>query len=229
MQESVRYLISPLEAATLCRQVYEPKPPGVFSQAWAVDGVHVGYCLREDGVATFTFAGSQNEQDWLDDFEAMPWGHPQLGTLHAGFWQGMEDTFGVLKAPLLAAQGQVAIQGHSLGGAHACILAGLCAVNGIAVGQLTLFGCPKPGYSTLRDLVETHVPQRFAYQNGKWPFRDPVPDVPERLQGLPWIATVDPAPVFVRPSGLGCLNPFLYHEIGLYEAAMQQASGEGGT
>jgi pimeloyl-ACP methyl ester carboxylesterase len=201
----------------------------VFSQAWAVDGVHVGYRLREDGIATFTFAGSQCEQDWLDDFEALPWSHPYLGTLHRGFWQGMEDAFGVLKAPLIAAQGRVAVQGHSLGCAHAAILAGMCAQEGIAVGQLTLFAPPKPGYMTLRSIVEAHVPCRLAYQNGKWPFRDPVADVPETLPLFPWQGVVDLTPVCVRPKGLAKFNPFAYHEIALYEEAMRRANEVGGT
>lgn len=214
-------MINLLQAANLCHLVYGTIPKDVFSQSWSIDGVNVGYALMPDGTHTFTFAGSENNQDWLNDFDAIPFGHPQLGTLHAGFWRGMEDTFNVLRAPLLAANGVISIQGHSLGCAHASILSALCAINKIPVAQLILFAPPRPGYRTIRDIIENHVPVIRAFQNGKWPFRDPVPDVPETIPGFPWMQIADYESVCVRPSGLAKLNPFSYHSIVLYEEAMR--------
>ncbi len=203
-------MISPAYAAWLCNCIYEPVTPDVFSSVQSFDAVTVGISSA-NGMQCVTFAGSESGLDWLRDFEAVPWEHPQLGVLHAGFWQGMEPAFEALRPKLT---GSIAIQGHSLGCAHASILAGLCAVNGIAVDQLTLFAPPRPGYQQLQDIINAHVKVRLAYRNGP----DPVPEVPISLPGFPWIG---PSLTHIEdsPSGIEALDPARWHSISLYRKA----------
>ncbi len=201
-------MISPAYAAWLCNAIYSPVTPGVFSDVQSFDAVTMGVSTA-NSMTCVTFAGSESGLDWLRDFEAVPFAHPELGTIHAGFWQGMEAAFEALRPKL---SGQIAIQGHSLGCAHAAILAGLCAVNGIPVDQLTLFAPPRPGYATLRDLVQGHVGKVLAYRNGP----DPVPEVPVTLPGLPWEPIADLIRLEESPGGIEALDPARWHSIGLY-------------
>jgi hypothetical protein len=229
-------MISPLQAAQLARAIYAPVDPGVFVQAVQVDGVTAGVA-RIGCNTVIAFAGSENARDWLRDFRAVPWRHPQLGTLHAGFWDGMQDTYAALQPVLQRAtpvdgpvqgatsqcglghgmkmQDELIITGHSLGCAHAAILAGLCAVDAIAVTQLTLFAPPRPSYRALRDIVTQHVPHIAAYRNG----RDPVPEVPLALPLLePWSDIAPLTPLDAAPEDADDI--FAWHAIDLYVAAL---------
>ncbi len=66
------------------------------------------------------------------------------------------------------------ITGHSLGGAHAYILASIFTKIGVKPSLVVTFGCPKPGFGKLSHII----------RNGGFPFRsyanedDPVPEVP---------------------------------------------------
>ncbi len=204
-------MISPAYAAWLCEEIYSPISPGVFSEVQNHDAVTVGRSAA-NGMMCITFAGSESGLDWLRDFEAVPFNHPQLGTIHAGFWQGMEAAFEALRPQL---SGQLAIQGHSLGCAHAAILAGLCAVNGIPVAQLTLFAPPRPGYSKLRAIVQRRTGKVLAYRNGP----DPVPEVPVTLPGFPWRPVADLIHLEESPGGIEALDPARWHSISLYRKA----------
>ena len=204
-------MISPAYAAWLCNCIYEPVTPDVFSSVQSFDAVTVGVSAA-NGMMCITFAGSESGLDWLRDFEAVPFDHPQLGTIHSGFWQGMEAAFEALRPHL---SGPMAIQGHSLGCAHASILAGLCAVNGIRVDQLTLFAPPRPGYAQFRSIVQKHTGKVLAYRNGP----DPVPEVPIPIPGFPWMQVADLIHLEESPGGIEAIDPARWHSISLYRKA----------
>ena len=204
-------MISPAYAAWLCEAIYDPIRPDTFSDVQNHDAVTVGLSSA-NGMTCITFAGSESGLDWLRDFEAVPWEHPQLGVLHAGFWQGMEPAFEALRPHLC---GPVAVQGHSLGCAHASILAGLCAVNGLRVDQLTLFAPPRPGYAQFRSIVQKHTGKVLAYRNGP----DPVPEVPIPIPGFPWMQIADLIHLEESPGGIEALDPARWHSISLYRKA----------
>ena len=202
--------MTPAKAAALAQAIYSPVTPGIFSSVQSFDAVTVG--LSKDGDTTcITFAGSESGLDWVRDFQATPFKHPQLGTIHDGFWQGMGPAFKALYPKL---SGKIAIIGHSLGAAHAAILAGLCAINHIPVDQLFLFAPPKPGYSTLALLVDNWVREAHAYQNGD----DPVPDVPVFIPVIaPWRQVAPITSINVPPTGADAYDPFSWHAMGLYK------------
>ena len=151
-----------LDLAKLCQQTYGNEPPiptqSCNGVVWTVSG---------DVVA---FRGSETEQDWLRDFEAVTVTHPQLGKIERGFAEGTQETFAWLvkhgpKKPIFT--------GHSLGAAHAAIIAALYQANGYLWQELVTFGCPRPGYQALRNLLAGR--NMTAYRNGK----DIVPTVPK--------------------------------------------------
>ena len=197
------------QAAQLCQDIYAPVTQHSFDRLFSAGMVEVGYSLI-DGVSCFTFRGSACSEDWLRNFDAVPFLHPKLGTVHRGFLEGMEDTFTTLKPHMGKT---VCVQGHSLGAAHAAIFAGLCAVNDVYVEQLTLLAPPRPGYQTrLRDLVQGNVHKKYAFVNGL----DPVPHVPCSLPHMPWTHV---APLFYineKPEGIEEILPVHYHSVALY-------------
>ena len=95
-----------------CIACYKPITPGVFGQILTVEDVTI--CVRYDGGNTvIIFPGSEKTEDWRDDFEAVPYEHPQLGTLHWGFWKFIPEVVDAI-APLV--RGNLYLGGHSLGG-----------------------------------------------------------------------------------------------------------------
>jgi pimeloyl-ACP methyl ester carboxylesterase len=200
-------MISVLRACALACAIYAPVEP-VFSEVFTIDGIVVGYRLI-DGCTTLTFRGSATGEDWLRDFHFVPVDAGPLGTVHSGFYAGMDKVFARLQ-PLLV--GEIAIQGHSLGCAHAAMLAALCAVNGIKVDQLCLFAPPRAGYQRLRELVQGSVKAIHAYRNGV----DPVPDFPLALPNEPWVQIADLIALDEKPGGLDDVNVFAYHGAELY-------------
>lgn len=207
--------ITPVQAVTLSQAIYAPVTPGVFSKTWTFGGINVGYALA-NGCATFTFAGSECTKDWVRDFRAVPFKHPLLGTLHQGFWDGMDCVLDELQ-PYFADGVPVSIQGHSLGCAHAAIFAGLCAINGLRVDLLCLFAPPRMSYQKLRDILEAHVGTILAFRNGF----DPVPEVPLSIPFFePWVAIADLITLTEYPD---CrIDVFGYHAIGLYLAGVKK-------
>lgn len=204
--------LTPVQACGMANSIYNPITPGVFSQTWVIEGVTVGYALI-NGVATFTFAGSQYFTDWLRNFNAAPTNHPQLGHIHTGMWKGMETVFSTLRPFML---GTIAIAGHSLGAAHAAFLAALCAINDIPVAQVFLFAPPRPGYLKMREILAAHVGQIYAYRNGE----DPVTGLAPTLPDEPWCDVADLIPLNQKPE-YGIFNPIGFHSCALYLAGIR--------
>jgi pimeloyl-ACP methyl ester carboxylesterase len=201
-------MITIQKAGDLCAAIYGSITPDVFDKTFTAGQITVGYVMV-DGVSTFSFAGSETIFDWLRDFVALPFKHSLLGIVHQGFWDDMDAVWMELQ-PLL--KGSIAIQGHSLGCAHAALLAGLCGVNKIRVGQLTLFAPPRPGYVQLKTIVQNGCDRINAFCNGL----DPVPQVPIPLPDQPWIHVAPLIKINEPPKGLDIIIPTDWHNLDLY-------------
>jgi hypothetical protein len=168
-----------VEVARLsCVEIYDPNSTA-FRQVWNIGGVVFGFATA-DGIGRFIFRGTDDVRDVLIDAEALPVSHGALGVIHEGGWQGMAVAFDEARQ-YFGPRNQLG--GHSLGGMHASIFAGLCATYGVPVELLSVYESPRAGYSTLRDLVAGHCGQVFGTKNG----RDPVPHLPLTLPGQPWV------------------------------------------
>lgn len=162
-------MIPDLQAAKLCQAIYAPSS-GEFDHILEVAGV-LGGIKYIGGDTVVAMRGSTTAQDWLRDLKFWPEHDAQLGFIVDGFSDGIAAFIAALK-PLI--KGNLVLCGHSLGAAHACIIAAL-----IPSVQLVLFGCPRPGFRKLKNLVlaaGTHV---TSYRNRN----DPVCEVPW-LMGL---------------------------------------------
>ena len=151
------------KAAELCQSIYGKVKPGIFDKVFTANQITVGVAIVGD-TFTVSFAGSESTFDWIRDFIPVPYDHPDLGTVHQGFWDGMDGVW-MEVSPLLG-QGKLSIQGHSLGGAHAALFAGLCAVNHVPIDQVVLFAPPRPGYHKLKSIVQHGCSARSGIR--KW-------------------------------------------------------------
>lgn len=174
-----------------------------------------------DGVTDIDLRGSKSPLDWFRDFLAAAWqpfGHPQLGAVHAGFYIGMPETWAAIRA---CTNPPYRVSGHSLGAGRACILAGLMTLDGMPPGRRTCFGEPRPGMAQLGKLI-ADVPAA-SYRNGDTFHHDYVTDVPFTI--LPLLGYVHPFPLTMVCAQPGSAGPqdsgvFEWHHLPLYRAAL---------
>ena len=209
-------MITPHQAAQYARAIYNPITPNTFSHVVSAGGITAGIA-DIDGQRVIALSGSECAKDWARDFYAAKHSvieHPDIGVVHAGMWEGMEEFFSVIKEYLI---GDIVIVCHSLGCAHASFLTGLCAVNGIPVMGLYLFAPPKCSYHTLADLIALHVTHVKAYRNGI----DPVPIVPFTIPFIEnWVSPAKLIDIEFQPKNP--IDLFAWHSIDLYCEVVDQ-------
>jgi hypothetical protein len=134
--------------------------------------------------AVVAFRGTECDfEDILRDLRAVPWWDWQLGPCHAGFLKGARAMWPLIVDTVMAQGLEVALTGHSLGGALAAITGALMAANGKRPAALVTFGAPRPGFAELATWLKD-VPQR-RYVHGSdcvpshpwpiWGYRHPGP------------------------------------------------------
>lgn len=177
-----------LDIAKLCAQAYSDPP--TYGKADGAGRAHV-----YDGVVVFR--GTDDPASMLIDLDIATVTIPQLGTLHAGFW----DAFGEVAGPLMKLRPQI-IAGHSLGAALALIYAGELCRAGHAPSAVYAFEPPRLAMDdTLRTLLDAHGIMRFCTRNGL----DPVTEVPS------WMSL--PASLSNIGTVTGTLDLISYHLI----------------
>lgn len=155
------------QLAEICQALYAvTQPPSVGGIAYSITETATEWVLCP--------RGSKSPQEWLQDFMALPtW--TQIGMVHSGGWMGVEALYAVIKPLMLAAIAagkKVYLTGHSLGGGHTHLIAGLCVLDGIVVEVVT-FAAPRFAWANLRRLFEKSGIARRNYRFKN----DPVPEV----------------------------------------------------
>lgn len=107
------------------------------------------------------------------------------------------------------------IAGHSLGAMRGAICAALGALAGRPSVAYVGFGEPKPGYLSLRQLLEAHGVMRLPHSNGDQNGHDLVTDVPWTLPGLDYRHSNSLIHVGAAPEA-GALHALKYHSMELY-------------
>lgn len=186
-----------LQLAQMCQALYAAPNP------WLIGGI--AYSVIDN---TICCRGSEIDEDWIRDFEAVPV-HTPLGTLHKGFWEGIESLY----AAILHIQKPI-ITGHSLGGAHARILAGMFVQSGNIPTDLCTFASPRPGMDDFKALINS---VQFPHRNYRY-MNDPVPMVPIPI---PFIEHWEHTEPNTELRGPAHLNVFEDHHIANYLGALQ--------
>ena len=202
----------------LCNDIYSPQPDDYWEHfdSGAEDGICCGL-KRLDGYDVIVLRGSVTAHDWVEDIRAIPV-KTRIGTVHKGFYDGMEKLWAELK-PLL--KQPVAVTGHSLGAARADILAGLMTVGGVTPIRLSVFGEPKPGFGDFAKVIRD-IPGE-SYRNGsEHRFYDIVTFVPITIKPLDAFVHRKPLVLLESPPppALDQLSIFAFHHITLYAAAV---------
>jgi len=193
-----------------CQDIYASQLTD-WDKVWTHDSVIIGKRTL-NGNTVLTLRGSKLAIDWYRDFKVWPVKDRYLGYCHAGFVEDMWQVFQEI-IPYLA--GKCYITGHSLGGARACILAGYLITHGYKIERLSVFGCPRPGFSKLIKLLRENIENLDSYRNCD----DEVPEVPQLL-GLYKEPLNPPTPLNACGSGDG---PLKDHHIALYIAGLKKA------
>lgn len=207
-------LPSDADLAGLCAGVYGKGSPVAWDHFDAGEDDGVCWALKRlPGYDVIVLRGSVDLQDWLADFNAVPI-TTRIGTVHAGFFAGMERAWRDIRALL---NQPAIITGHSLGAARASILTGLMVQDGISAAARVVFGEPKPGFVDLAILILGIVGR--SYRNGDGTHHDLVTDVPFSFPQLDFTRSSPLISVCALPAS-DDRGPFRFHHIELYQAAL---------
>lgn len=211
-------LPSNYDVAQLCLGIY--RYAGVPSVAFDHfdAGEDDGVCWavkRLEACTVVVLRGSTTPHDWLDDFAAAPI-QTRVGTVHAGFHDGLEHMWGDLRR-LLEVDRPVIVTGHSLGAARASILTALMLADGVVPARRVVFGEPKPGFDDHTRLV-AGAPG-FSYCNGAHDHDDLVCEVPFTLPPLFRFTRASPLiAISNAPAPNDRWGIFAFHHMQLYAA-----------
>jgi surfactin synthase thioesterase subunit len=151
------YLITLRGLADLTAALYgEAGAPSVNWEYLSPAGADVYMGLvRADNRLLAVARGSVVFKDWVHDVTALaraPLAHPQLGKVHTGFYEGTEEAYRIIREHMRPGN-ELVLCGHSLGAAHADVLAGLALLDGVTPRYLCCWGEPRPGMQTLADML----------------------------------------------------------------------------
>lgn len=159
--------------------------------------VVVGIKLASDNFYDIICRGSADQLDWFHDFKwlAWPFTHDSFGPIHPGFLAGIDA---VLSQIIEHSPGPRRVSGHSLGAAHARIIAAKLTLATKPPEQLVVWGEPRSGFAQFRDWWTTNCkfPAR-SYRNGD----DPVTFAPPYVDWLePYVDTTPRTDIAIPPA-----------------------------
>lgn len=197
--------------------------PGVFDEICTTSGVDYAVKFHPD-CTEIDFEGSHNPRDWLRDFQAFMIQVPGIGGVEAGFNEGTDDVVYVLLKNIPKTL-PVVVGGHSLGAAHAHVVARKLIAAGFAAPLVSrcVFGSPRPGDAVLAGgLRDSPVESYRNFQD--FDHQDFVCDVPFEIFPLapfkhPGAYTL----INVAPEANDPWGPLARHHMQLYRKGLPNA------
>lgn len=206
-------MVSDTDLVNLCAGIYDPSSQWDHLFFGAQDDDIYAGIKKINDTSVLCFRGSVSATDWFRDFMVLPHeplDHPQLGIVHAGFYEGMDEFFEEV-SPLLGPN--PFITGHSLGAARAWLFGGLLTAANNNPCRITVFGSPKPGGQQLASLLASV--SKGSYRNGE----DPVTEVPLWIGYHMAIEPVAFTGLKIEPTDWS-EGPMAWHSINLYEKGL---------
>lgn len=168
------------------------------------------------GIWVIVTRGSVTTEDFERDAWAVLTDDPDVGFVHDGFMRGIIPTVAKIKA--VVGTDPWVVAGHSLGAAHACLVAGKASKTWTAPLRYVRFGEPRPGLGELKSILST-IPgssYRVVGPDG----HDDVTDLPPPFP-LPYVHPQTLIDLSV--TGVPKTDPWgmwRYHHIQLYRQAI---------
>jgi hypothetical protein len=200
-------MVTHLMMAEACDNLYSQASG--WDNYWTIGGVVIAH-QRIDDTDLLVLRGSLTTEDWVRDALAVPVWHDQLGFVHAGFAEDMDDVYATVSKVVGP---KVAITGHSLGGARGRILTALFAVSGKPIDELVTFGSPKPGFINLARVVQKCGSAHTSYRNRN--------DIVPTLAMLPCWEHTEPWTALNAAPAQDDLAALRDHSATLYRAGLQ--------
>lgn len=126
------------------------------------------------------FRGSVTFKDWVHDLQAVsqtPLEHPLWGRVHPGFYLGTPEAWSLIKT-LMGPGDLLVLAGHSLGAAHADMVAGHALAEGVKPHYLLTWGEPKPGQARFAQILAGVPGIGYCNENAVGRGHDLVTDLP---------------------------------------------------
>jgi triacylglycerol lipase len=121
------------------------------------------YLTHVDGKVVFSFAGTEDFQEWLVDFDAFglhP--HPVLGYIHVGFWNNIQGALDYMVQFLKDnPQTEWYLTGHSKGGGEDTLAGAGMKLRGYAPTAIFSYEPPKVGMDKLAEFM-ADVPRYYT-------------------------------------------------------------------
>ncbi|MGB6501638.1 MAG: alpha/beta fold hydrolase [Thermoplasmata archaeon] len=182
-----------------------------WDKEFTVDKVRA-FLKHHNGFDLLVFPGSEVTIDWLRDLAAaIPFNHPLLGCIPAGFHEGLEDIAELILPQL---REPVIIAGHSLGAARAQQIAAIFGSR-ILISKIVVCGSPRPGCGRLAQLLSPYPLTNFKNRF------DEVTNAPEPYLGFPAMQMRSFTMLDIKPADENLLDPFSDHHIGLYQIGVK--------
>lgn len=212
-------MITDHDIAALCADIYSSEPQAAWTERVLPDD-GVAYGIKDFGTAVaLVFRGSATLTDWLRDAEAVadPLDHGELGPVHPGFFDGLQDLWTKLKPELT--RKPCIIAGHSLGAARASLFVGLMVIDNHPPLRRVCFGEPRPGFPQAGGII-AKVKGR-SYCNGNGRAHDLVTDVPFTTWIEDYVHPTPLVPICDTPTDAEVRQDFLFawHSMTLYAEA----------
>lgn len=221
--------LSLLDCAHWQQRVYDSQAAKQFDRFWDETPEcpwALGIKRISPTIKLLAVRGSITRQDWIEDFRSQVGIEDgNLGVIPQGFADGLYgavDWVGKFLPEGPMVPFKTVIVGHSLGAAHAVLLAGLLIAQDKRVNPahkrvdgLVLFGCPRPGQNRLKELIG-EIPFVRSFVNRQ----DPVPEVPLDIPMIePWVHPCWMTKLDVAPAA-GDHTILADHHIDLYTQGM---------
>lgn len=212
------------DVARLCAALYDE--PGAPSVSWLYRTSPKDapiYCgiVRVDDLFFVVSRGSFTFQDWLRDLMALAFvrlKHPTWGPIHPGFYEGIDETWAIIRR-YLKGRDRVVYAGHSKGAGNSQLLTARQVDDGTLPLLTLCWGEPASGFQPLATYL-VDVPC-VTYQNGDDHQVDRVTTVPFSFPPEDYVHRSPFTHICQPPehTQLQALNLFAWHHFTLYEPA----------
>lgn len=174
-------------ALPLARMAYDLSTVPKEWEAKPIEPGSFGFIARHPKATVLSFRGTENESEWLEDFDALAVPNQYgEGLVHAGFQEQANRLRDNVLELCPSTSGQLWITGHSLGAALAVLFASYLSYLLDLEPLVYTFAGPRVGWANFAGFYNRRAPSTFRVVN-IW---DIVPHLPSVVGGYAHVGNV---------------------------------------